>query len=162
MVGKNLGADGAKQQYGALLRRSTKGMLNNVVWTGFEACVDVRDAATATEVHSSICFGNGYGTSENNIAYAEVAGGMGVLSDDDAGLDERAWFKTAASKNAETDPKLTAPFAAVPNFTPATTITANAVTPPNDGFFDATANYIGAFKAGENWATGAWVSYDRN
>ncbi|MFO0587340.1 MAG: hypothetical protein U0441_07370 [Polyangiaceae bacterium] len=162
LVGKNLATDGAKQQYGALVRRSTKGQIHNAIWTGFEACVDVRDAATSVEIHSSICYGNGYGTAENNIAYAEVAGGMGVLSDDDAGLDERAWFKNPAWKNAETDPKLTAPFATTPDFTPATTITANAATPPNDGFFDTTATYVGAFKAGENWATGAWVSFDRN
>lgn len=162
LVGKNLAADGPKQQYGMLARRSTKGMIYNAIATGFEACVDVRDATTSVEVHSSICFGNGYGVAENNIAYAEVAGGSGVTSDDDGGVDERAWFKTAAWKNAETDPKLKAPFAAEPDFTPMTTLSTNAATPPNDGFFDATATYIGAFAAGDTWATGAWVSYDRN
>jgi len=162
LIGKNLAADGAKQQYGMLLRRSTKGTIFNTIATGFEACIDIRDAATSVEVKSSICFGNGYGAAENNIAYAEVAGGMGVVSDDDAGVDERAWFKDPARKNAETDPKLKAPFAASPDFTPESTITTNAATPPNDGFFDATASYIGAFKAGDDWATGAWISFDRN
>ena len=45
---------------------------------------------------------------------------------------------------------------------PAQAAAPNAATPPNDGFFDATASYIGAFKAGDTWATGAWVSFDRN
>ena len=162
LIGKNLGADGAKQQYGLLARRSTKGMIYNSVVQGFEACVDVRDASTSVEIHSSICFGNGYGVAANNIAYPEVAGGTGVVSDDDAGLDEVAWFKTAAWKNAETDPKLKAPFAAEPDFTPQSTITTNAATPPNDGFFDTSATYIGAFQAGDTWLGGAWVSFDRN
>ena len=94
------------------------------------------------EVHSSICFGNGYGVAENNIAYAEVAGGSGVTSDDDGGVDERARFKTAAWKNAETDPKLKAPFAAEPDFTPTATLSTSATTPPNAGCRDATAQYI--------------------
>jgi hypothetical protein len=48
-----------------------------------------------------------------------------------------------------------------PDFTPEATLTENAATPPNDGFFDTTAKYIGAFEAGESWAKGAWVSYAR-
>ncbi len=34
--------------------------------------------------------------------------------------------------------------------------------PPDDGFFDPEAKYIGAFKADDTWATGAWVSFDAN
>lgn len=162
LVGKNLKADGAKQQYGMLLRRSTKGEIYNAIAIGFEACIDIRDPNTAAEIKNSICFGNGYGTVENNIAYAETANGMGVLQDDDAGLDERTWFNAAARKNAETDPKLADPFGAKPDFTPAATLETNAATPPDDGFFDKAATYIGAFKAGDTWAKGAWVSYERD
>ena len=160
--GKNLKMDGAKQQYGMLGRRSTKGQISNSVLTGFEACIDLRDSATSVELKSSVCFGNGYGTAANNIAYAEVMGGAGPLSDDDNGLDERAWFKDPARKNSEVDPQIIDCFGPKPDFTPKATLSANAATPPDDGFFDPTASYIGAFKAGDTWATGAWVSYDRN
>lgn len=157
LCGKNQPIDGPKQQFGMLLRRSTKGEIHNVVATGFEACIDIRDAATGAEVSSSICYGN----TIHNIAYPEDAAGMGAFKDDDAGLDEVAWFNNAALKNAATDPGIKDCFAAEPDFTPVSTLTTNAATPPNDGFFDSGAAYIGAFKAGENWASGAWVSFDR-
>ena len=36
-------------------------------------------------------------------------------------------------------------------------------TPPSNGFFDTSANYVGAFAdSGDNWATGAWVSWTQN
>ena len=39
-------------------------------------------------------------------------------------------------------------------------LTENAATPPNDGFFDTSATYIGAFRnASDRWATGAWVQW---
>ncbi|MEZ4297381.1 MAG: hypothetical protein R3B70_20620 [Polyangiaceae bacterium] len=158
LCGKNVPIDGPKQQFGMLLRRSTKGMLNNIIASGFEACIDLRDAATAPELESSICYGN----TIFNVAYPEEAAGMGAYKDDDAGLDEVAWFNEAAKKNSEMDPKITDCFGAVPDFTPAATITQNAATPPNDGFFDTSASYIGAFKAGDTWVKGAWVSFDRN
>lgn len=156
LCGKDVNVD--KQQYGMLLRRSTKAHIANAIMTGFEACVDVRDASTSVELTSSICFGN----SVQNIAYDETAAGMDVQKDDDNGFDEAAWFKAPASKNAETDPMIAGCFGAAPDFTPASTITTNAATPPKDGFFDETAAYIGAFKAGDTWAQGAWVSYAPN
>ena len=54
------------------------------------------------------------------------------------------------------------PGPATPDFRPAATLTENAASPPDDGFFDAGAKYIGAFKADDSWATGAWVSFDAN
>ena len=161
VCGMNLPTANAKQQYGWLIRRSSKATIANALATGFQACVDIRDANTQVTMTNSVCFGNGYDLAENNIAFAETVDGAGALKDDDAGLDERAWFKEAAKMNAETDPKIDC-FAATPNFVPETTITANAKAPPNDGFFDATANYVGAFQAGENWATGAWVSFAKD
>ena len=39
-------------------------------------------------------------------------------------------------------------------------LTAGARTPPNDGFFDTAANYIGAFKdANDSWMAG-WTRFD--
>jgi hypothetical protein len=156
LCGKNVDVD--KQQYGMLLRRSTRAHLFNIVATGFEAGVDVRDALTTVELKSSIFFGN----LVHNVAYPEQ-GGSDIDIDDDDGFDELSWFTARANKNAAIDPKIRACFTpGAPDFRPATTLTENAATPPDDGFFDPSAKYIGAFKADDEWAVGAWVSFDLN
>lgn len=149
--------DVAKQQFGMLLRRSTKGHIFNTIVTGFEAGVDVRDPLTSVEIKSSIFFGQTVAGAD--FAYAEVASGAGVTSDDDNGFDEINALTSAG--NQSIDPKINC-FQAVPDFRPMATLTSNAATPPSDGFFDTSASYIGAFKAGDDWATGNWISYDRN
>ncbi|WP_437605322.1 hypothetical protein WMF20_29855 [Sorangium sp. So ce834] len=159
LCGKNKDVD--KQQYGMLLRRSTKAHIFNTIVTGFEAGVDLRDALTEVELASSIFFGN----VKANIAYEETDVNATTESklddDDDAGVDEIAWFEGEASNSVE-DPGLAGCFAAKPDFRPEATLVENAATPPDDGFFDAEAKYIGAFKADDTWATGAWVSFDAN
>ncbi len=141
LCGKNQMVDGPKKQMGMLLRRSTKGNIFNAVVSGFEHCIDLRDPLTAPSVQSSICHGN----TLFNVGEA----------------DEMTLFNKAGSKNSETDPKIKGCFAAKPDFTPDATLTTNAATPPNDGFFDQSANFIGAFAAGDDWTAGSWVSYDR-
>ncbi|WP_437669615.1 hypothetical protein [Sorangium sp. So ce131] len=158
LCGKDKDVD--KQQYGMLLRRTTKAHIFNAIVTGFEAGVDVRNEGTEVELASSIFFGNG----EQNIAYDEAdtaeATESALDDDDDGGLDEVAWFEDQASKNSVEDPQIADCFAATPDFRPAATLAENAATPPDDGFFDDNASYIGAFKADDTWATGAWVSFD--
>ncbi len=154
-----VGHDADKQQYGLLARRSTQGAVHNAIFTGFEACIDIRDAQTKVELMNSICHGN----KVHNIAYPEVAGGMGPLADDDDGVDEVAWFREVNRKNSEDDPMLTAPLnPTAPDFRPKTTITENAATAPDDGFFDTNASYVGAFKSDDTWMTGAWLSFTPN
>lgn len=154
-----VGHDADKQQYGWLARRSTQGSVHNAIFTGFEACIDIRDAQTKIELTNSICHGN----KVHNIAYPEVAGGSGALSDDDNGMDEVVWFLEASRKNSESDPMLEAPFdVAAPDFRPKTTVTENAATPPADGFFDTNATYVGAFAADDAWMSGAWLSFTPN
>ncbi|WP_438014003.1 hypothetical protein WMF18_24115 [Sorangium sp. So ce315] len=157
LCGKNKDVD--KQQYGMLLRRGTKAQLFNAIVTGFEAGLDLRNESTEVELASSIFFGNVVA----NIAYEETDTNKSTEStlddDDDGGLDEVAWFEGEATNSVE-DPQLADCFAATPDFRPAATLTENAATPPDDGFFDPEATYIGAFKADDTWATGAWVSFD--
>ncbi|WP_437893261.1 hypothetical protein [Sorangium sp. So ce124] len=159
LCGKNKEVD--KQQYGMLLRRSTKAHIFNTIVTGFEAGVDLRNELTEVELASSIFFGN----IEENIAYeetdTEAATESKLDDDDDAGADEVAWFGDEAT-NSTDDPGIADCFAATPDFRPEATLTENAATPPDDGFFDPEAKYIGAFKADDTWATGAWVSFDAN
>ncbi|AUX44795.1 hypothetical protein SOCE26_062630 [Sorangium cellulosum] len=158
LCGKNKEVD--KQQYGMLLRRATKAHIFNAVVTGFEAGVDVRNEGTEVELTSSIFFGN----LEENIAYVETDTAQATEStlddDDDGGLDEVAWFEDQASMNSVEDPQIADCFAATPDFRPAATLTENAASPPDDGFFDTNASYIGAFTEDDTWATGAWVSFD--
>jgi hypothetical protein len=156
LCGKNTDVD--KQQYGMLLRRSTRAHIKNTIVTGFEAGVDVRDATTDVDLTHSIFFGNVV----HNVAYAEDASNDSTEKDDDAAFDERAWF-LAGTGNLETDPGLPGCFTpGAPNFLPAVTLGDGAATPPNDGFFDASATYIGAFKSDDTWATGAWLAYEPN
>lgn len=155
-----VGHDAAKQQYGWQPRRSTQGHIFNSIFMNFEACVDIRDANTKVELTNSICFGN-----TENIAYAETDPNNPdpVLKDDDNGLDEIAWFNDPARKNATTDPGLVKPLdIAAPDFRPAATLTQNAATPPDDGFFDSTASYVGALKQDDTWMTGKWLSWATN
>ncbi len=156
LCGKN--ADVAKQQYGMLLRRSTKGHIFNTIATGFEAGVDLRDALTSIELKNSIFHGN----LAANVAYAEVKDQVSMpaalTDDDDKGVDEIAWFMSQG--NSTEDPQIKDCFnPGTPDFTPKTTLSAGAATPPGDGFFDATAKYVGAFEAGKSWATGNWVDF---
>lgn len=152
------GADADKQQYGMLLRRSTRGTIVNALITGFEACVDVRNDSSSPTIMSSICANStGEGVLEN-IAYPET----GMDEDDDGGLDEVAWFNTEGWGNTVGMDQVLAGCFNVgnPDFRPATTLSTGAATPPDDGFFDASAAYIGAFTAEDTWATGAWVSFE--
>jgi len=158
LCGQN--TDPMNQQYAIQSRRLSLGDISNMVATGFESCWDARNAQPGWTIKNSICYGNL--AAGANIAYAEVTGGMGVLQDDDNGFDEIMAFNAPTNGNSETNPQITDCFGATPNFLPAATLTANAATPPNDGFFDATATYIGAFDQSNNWASGAWVSYTPN
>ncbi|MFO0611440.1 MAG: hypothetical protein U0414_02545 [Polyangiaceae bacterium] len=143
----------AGQQYGALLRKNTRAHLFNLIVSGFEAGVDVRDASgPALELTNSIFFGN------SRLAYPEDA--APPYNDDDAGFDEAAWLMSGLG-NAFVDPS-------VPGcndmtslqLKPAVPLTSGAAAPPNDGFFDASASFQGAFRdVTDDWATGAWVSW---
>jgi hypothetical protein len=182
LFGKNKSVGGL--QYGLLLRKNTRGTYKNLVVHGFQAGLDVRNsigagAAGELTMTNSLIWGS-TGTSAtfivtDHIAYLEDK--LIVPSEvsnpdeqtkykarpdwnDDSALDEIVWFKTPANANRWVDPQVSAAFnRAAPVFGPATSLTENAVPPPNDGFFDTTATYLGAFKdAADTWATtGKWA-----
>ncbi|NUP08311.1 MAG: hypothetical protein HOW73_19850 [Polyangiaceae bacterium] len=142
------------QQYGALLRKNTQAHLLNAFVSGFEAGVDLRDAGSASiEIRSSRFFGN------TLLAYDEMGGAP--YNDDDGLFDEIAFLNDAANQNSFDDPN-------IPGcndmetlaLAPAEPLVDGAAAPPDDGFFDAEASYIGAFRdPADDWATGAWVSW---
>lgn len=157
LCGKNLELD--KQQYGMLLRRSTLGTFRNLIVSGFEAGLDLRDATTEVEITHSIFHGNLL----ENLAYAEVPGGSGVLADDDGGLDEQAYLLKDTRKNIMMDPALVDCFDGnAPRPYPGAALVQNAATPPEDGFFDPQAAFVGAFRdANDGWARGNWIRWGR-
>jgi hypothetical protein len=139
------------QQYGALLRKNTRAHIFNTVFSGFEAGVDVRNASgPSLELKSSVFFGN------TLVAYPEDQ--ASPYNDDDGLFDELGWINTPAYNNSLGDPGIPGcddmnTLSLVPSNAPQ-----NGVAPPDDGFFDATADYVGAFRdATDDWATGAWV-----
>ncbi|WP_437756564.1 hypothetical protein [Sorangium sp. So ce1389] len=148
------GVDVDKEQYGFLLRRSTKANIFNTIVTGFESGLDVRDPDTAPSVSSSIFF-----NLVNDFAFAEASDGTGILQDDDGGFDEIEFLSDPDRKNRDMDPGIQDCFhPSAPVFGPAKSLTANAAEPPDD-FFDPSAAFIGAFKdADDTWATsGSWA-----
>jgi hypothetical protein len=154
LCGKNVEVD--KQQYGMLLRRATRGHIFNTIATGFEAGVDVRDRGTAVDLKSSIFFGN----LVKDLAYEEDGSNTDTQKDDDLGFNEVTWFNDPANMNAVADPGLSCFDPVSPRFQPAVALLTNAATPPDDGFFDHSASFIGAFRdAKDKWTSGAWVVF---
>src|SRR5690606_21962541 len=140
------------------------GTIHNAIFTGAPYAIDVRDAASAAgtetdppslNVANSIFFNNG----EDGTTH--------FTADDNAdGFNEEDFFGDDARENQfDVDPELGDITSLVsPNFVPASDSPAadGAATPPDDGFFDTSATYIGAFEpGGEDWTAG-WTAYPEN
>jgi len=151
-----------------VLRGGTAAIVRNAIITGFPvAAVDVRDAATVkgTEsdpldlpVENSLFFENG----PDGEDFEDEATTDGDPSNDDDGFVEADFFMEADLKNVfGKDPKLADPFSlTAPDFVPAADSPAKdgAATPPDDGFFDKAAKYMGAFEpGGDDWSEG-WTT----
>lgn len=154
LCGQNF--DQSKVQYGMLIRKRSAATLRNILVSGFETGWDVRNTVDPLVnpilLQGSVFFGN----LANLIAENEP---VGSPQDDDAGFDEIAELNKPENGNSTADPMLGNCFDPnAPGFGPATSLTTGAVTPPNDGFFDVTASYTGAFKdATDDWAMkGNW------
>lgn len=158
LCGKNRAMDG--EHYGVLLRRGSRLLLRNSIFAGFSAGLDVRDARTRPDIASSIFYAN----LQHNLAFPEISGVKGgrvhrELVDDDRGFDEQAYLQHAQLKNKEIDPRLGSCFdARQPGLKPHHALLDGASTPPDDGFFDPTARYIGAFRDREDrWDEDGWL-----
>ncbi len=161
LVGSDRAPGGANQkQVGMHLRRGTAAQIYNAIITSFaDFPIDVDGASTVAQtpatlfVKNSIFFDNG-----NQATWVDP-------TDNDAGFDEGAYFKNDTT-NKQVDPRITSALTlTAPNFrpganSPALTVT-NAAVPPSDGFFDATATYIGAVGGTADWTLG-WTAYPAN
>ncbi len=139
--------------YGMLIRNNTKLDANNVVLTGWFSGLDTTgNLGTPLLLRSAISFGN----LVNPVV--DEDGGAGPSADDDNGVSELDIFRDGGG--SETNPNLVAPHdTKAPQPWPNAPLTTGARTPPNDGFFDTAANYIGAFKDGtDSWMAG-WTRF---
>ena len=140
-----------------LVRNGTKLDANDLVVTGWFSGLDVTgNLGTPVLLRSSVFFGN----TINPVV--DEDGGDGASADNDNGFSELNLFTDGG--NRDTNPNLVdCHDPTAPKPWPTATLTAGARTPPNDGFFDTTATWIGAFKdANDAWMTGAWVRFDAN
>ena len=116
-----------------------------------DAALDVDNGETLTN-----------GAEVRNSVFADNAASF---VDDDDGIDESAFFGTAAwSNREEADAMLTDPYNRdAPDFTPmaGSPLETGAATPPDDGFFTVTDFVGGADPAGDRWWEG-WTSFVRN
>ncbi len=160
LCGKNQEFD--KEHYGMLLRRGTHCTVRNGIFVGFSGGLDVRDANTRPVLASNVFYRN----LAYNLAFPELAQSKGMrvdkeMLDDDRGFDEQAFLMAPNLKNRETDPKLGNCFdERAPGFKPVTPIAENASAPPDDGFFDTSARYVGAFRdRNDGWDQGKWLTW---
>ncbi len=149
-----------KEHYGMLLRRGSEVRLRNAIFQGFGSALDVRDEGTKPNIAASIFFGN----LVDNLAMNEsttVPRSDKEHFDDDGGFDEKLYLKNEGLKVSELDPH-------VPNcfdqqnagFKPQYPLIEGSAIPPNDGFFDHDARYIGAFRdANDDWDAGNWIAW---
>ncbi|NNL31141.1 MAG: hypothetical protein HKO77_08970, partial [Gemmatimonadetes bacterium] len=160
LVGKGLdGAGGTAGESvdGLRLRRGTGGDIYNAILIGFGgAGVDVDNAETV-----------GRYTVQNSIIARN--GGDGDIDGDADGFQAEVETNAAWNNLVGTDPLLIDPFnRTMPDFRPgagsaALASAGNGATPPDDGFFDITATFIGAVDpdATTQWFEG-WTTFAQN
>lgn len=157
------GSAADNNSYGLVMRDDTSLDLANAIFTGWNAALDAQGTSLANKLTlaSSIAFQN-RGANPAFLENPAVMDPDSFLFDDDFGFDEVAWFNTAGRNNTTADPKLVGCFDPKdPKPWPATPLTAGAATPPADGFFDAGAAFVGAFRdQNDAWMRGAWVRFD--
>jgi hypothetical protein len=151
LVGKKDYAAGSS--YAARIRRGAGGHYYNHIFMNFPQGIllehqATQDQANASElfIKNSVFFSNGGNFPSSSPAPTPPE------------IDERAIFTNAAWSNSETDPGMSdgALSLTAPSFKPNAPV-AGGATPPDDGFFDPTATFIGAVGT-EDWTEG-WTTY---
>ena len=142
--------------FAAVLRRGTGGHYYNHIITGFPKGIEARDQATQDQLDAgnlffknSIIFGNDVNNA--NFPPAQATGD----------IDEATYFNQVGWSNRFVDPGMSPNMMSLstPDFKPtlgSAALTGGA-TPPDDGFFDTTATYVGAI--GDTDWTAGWTSY---
>jgi hypothetical protein len=141
---------------GFQFRNNARFEITNAIFTNWGVGVDyvINNGSTPQTpllLRNSIVADNG-----TNPALNEVEGG--TPPDNDNGFDDLAWFGDAGSNSVNSAGIVSCHDVA--NLQPWPPATINGAAPPNDGFFDQNANYIGAFKdQNDGWMKGSWVKF---
>jgi hypothetical protein len=144
------------KSYAAVFRRGTGGHYFNHIWFNFPQGPEIRDQETLAQVNA------GNLTVKNSMFFNNDATASNLPVPQAAGdIDETLVFNATNMDQFGVDPKLPADALSkgTPSFKPTAVIPGGA-TPPNDGFFDATATFIGAIGT-EDWTAG-WTKYPQN
>ena len=141
--------------FAARIRRGAGGHYYNHIFANFPQGILLEHQATQDQVtagelfiKNSIFFQNG----SNNFPTSPPA-------PTPPEIDERAIFMNSAWSNREDDPGLSADAYSLtaPKFTAGAAAMTGGATPPNDGFFDTSATFVGAVGT-EDWTQG-WTAY---
>ncbi len=167
LVGRNPdktnGGEGTSR--GMVLRVGTAGKMSNMIVTNFTdwsmfvdgpACANLWTAGELA-VKNSVFFNNG----TNVFSQVESSKINGAVPTPD--LNEGEALQVAALANRNVDPMLEDPTNVTkPNWKPKASapVLTGGATPPNDGFFDASATFVGAVGA-TDWTQG-WTAYPEN
>ena len=141
---------------GMHLRRSSQNKVNNTIIMGWPTGILVDGKQTTADAESNTMYVKNSiiaGSSKKNL---DTVSSNGTFNID-------TWFSNNNSRILTTaaEVMLRNPFNLTePNFLPkpGSPVLTGAGTPPDDGFFDATANYVGAFKD-VDWTSG-WAKFD--
>jgi hypothetical protein len=145
-----------KKQFGMILRRGTAARIHNTIVTRFaDVSVDVDGEPSAAQATAGNLF------IRNSIFWdnANLSDTWPSETDNDMGFDEQAHFRAANWSNRFVDPQLRSTAILTPDLRPqagSPALTGGAA-PPSDGFFDATATFVGALGT-EDWTAG-WTTF---
>jgi hypothetical protein len=156
LVGSRVGPEATAQvQRAMVLRRGTGARLyNHVVIGASAAAIDVRDRTTFGLAASGDLF------VRQSIFFENGGDGLGFLPRTEA-FDALAFFTQSSLGNrVGVDPMLERPYdRTAPSWMPlaGSPVFSSGVAPPDDGFFDPRADFVGAFGT-EDWTAG-WTAY---
>ncbi len=141
---------------GMHLRRSSRNKISNTIIMGWPTGIRLDGANT---IQAAI---NGTMYINNSIVAGYTSAAMDTVSAGGASFNIGDWWTASSGRTftANTEVALTDPFnLTTPNFLPTSSSPAltGAATPPSDGFYDATANFVGAFGP-VDWTAG-WADF---
>jgi hypothetical protein len=144
---------------GMHLRRSSRNKISNALIMGWPTGVRIDGANTI-----QACI-DGNMWIDNSIISGWTSGSLDTANANNMTFDVNNWFTSNSGRTYSTNAEvmLTDPFnLTLPNLTPlaGSPVLTGAAAPPNDGFFDVTAAYLGALSdnPAENWTLN-WTSY---
>jgi hypothetical protein len=144
------------EQYGVLVAGGARAHISNALVAGFEAGIDLRGPTSVVDVRNSLFW--------VPVAYDEDGSNSTTLADDDGGFDEAKQFLDPTRGNALGRPNFGDCFdPGRIGMAPSPASRAGATKPPDDGFFDVQAAYLGALRdQTDDWMRGDWLQWRDN